>query len=158
MEKSELFAHSKRTEFFKNSIPADQSSGDESHRDQMSLTMKNAFAMTPAHHQTEILESHPVEGVSPTGELQSIETSGPQNVMQSPDFFKMSGMPRFGKQWLDNFIDDPELQNTFLTSEVVRNVLMLQCIFFASIYNDLMIYKQAFLKSKEGEHQPETDN
>ena len=45
--------------------------------------------------------------------------------MDSQNFFKMSGMPKFGKQWLDNFIEDPDLQNTFITSEVVRNVLML---------------------------------
>lgn len=32
-----------------------------------------------------------------------------KNRLQSPDFFKMSGMPKFGKQWLDNFIEDPEL-------------------------------------------------
>ena len=53
----------------------------------------------------------------------------------------MSGIPRFGKNWLDNFIPDEEMQNTFLTSEVVRNVLMLQCVYFASIYNELMLYK-----------------
>ena len=52
---------------------------------------------------------------------------------------------KFGKQWLDNFIEDPDLQNTFITSEVVRNVLMLQCVFYASVYNDLLLYKQAFL-------------
>lgn len=58
-------------------------------------------------------------------------------------------MPKFGKQWLDNFIADSELQNTFLQSEVVRNLIMLQCIFYASIFNDLIIYKQAFLIQKE---------
>lgn len=41
------------------------------------------------------------------------------------------------------------MQNTFLTSEVVRNVLMLQCIFFASVFNDLILYKHAFLLQKE---------
>ena len=66
------------------------------------------------------------------------------------NFFKMSGMPKFGKQWLDNFIEDTDLQNTFITSEVVRNLLMLQCIFYASVYNDLLLYKQAFLLQKEG--------
>ncbi len=34
-------------------------------------------------------------------------------------------MPKFSKQWLDNFISDPELQQTFITSEVVRNAVML---------------------------------
>jgi len=71
--------------------------------------------------------------------------------MDSQNFFKMSGMPKFGKQWLDNFIEDPDLQNTFITSEVVRNVLMLQCVFYASVYNDLLLYKQAFLLQKEGQ-------
>jgi phosphoglycerate dehydrogenase-like enzyme len=69
------------------------------------------------------------------------------------NFFKMSGMPKFGKQWLDNFIEDSELQNTFITSEVVRNLLMLQCVFYASVYNDLLLYKQAFLLQKEGAQQ-----
>jgi hypothetical protein len=54
-------------------------------------------------------------------------------------------MPKFSKQWLDNFIADPELQQTFITSEVVRNALMLQCIFMASVYNDLLLYKHAFM-------------
>ena len=58
----------------------------------------------------------------------------------------MSGMPKFGKQWLDNFITDIDLQNTFLTSEVVRNVVMLQCVFYASVFNDLILYKQVFLR------------
>lgn len=58
-------------------------------------------------------------------------------------------MPRFGKQWLDNFIQDTELQNTFLTSEVVRNIVMLQCVFYSSVYNDLMLYKHTFLLQKE---------
>ena len=68
--------------------------------------------------------------------------------LESSNFFKMSGMPRFGKQWLDNFIQDQELQNTFLTSEVVRNLVMLECVFFASVFNDLILYKQAFLLQK----------
>lgn len=63
------------------------------------------------------------------------------NRLESSNFFKMSGMPRFGKQWLDNFIQDQELQNTFLTSEVVRNLVMLECVFYASVFNDLLLYK-----------------
>jgi len=47
----------------------------------------------------------------------------------------MSGIPKFGKNWLDNFIPDDEMQNVFLTSEVVRNVLMLQCVYYASVYS-----------------------
>lgn len=62
----------------------------------------------------------------------------------------MSGMPKFGKQWLNNFIADGELQNAFVTSEVVRNMVMLQCLFYASVYNDLMIYKHAFLEKEGG--------
>jgi hypothetical protein len=45
--------------------------------------------------------------------------------LKSPHFFSMTGIPKFGKSWLDNFIPDEDLQNTFLTSEVVRNVIML---------------------------------
>jgi len=71
--------------------------------------------------------------------------------LESSNFFKMSGMPRFGKQWLDNFISDQELQNIFLTSEVVRNLVMLECVFFASVFNDLILYKQAFLLQKQNQ-------
>ena len=77
-------------------------------------------------------------------QTQANQTPMKQRV-ESSNFFKMSGMPKFGKQWLDNFIADAELQNTFISSEVVRNLIMLQCIFYASIFNDLIIYKQAFL-------------
>jgi hypothetical protein len=45
--------------------------------------------------------------------------------LKSPHFFSMTGIPKFGKNWLDNFIPDEDMQNTFLTSEVVRNVIML---------------------------------
>ena len=65
--------------------------------------------------------------------------------MKSPNFFQMSGIPKFGKNWLDNFIPDEEMQNTFMTSEVVRNVLMLQCIFYASVYNELVLYKHTYI-------------
>ena len=50
----------------------------------------------------------------------------------------MTGIPKFGKNWLDNFIPDEDMQNTFLTSEVVRNVIMLQCVYYASIYCDIL--------------------
>jgi phosphoglycerate dehydrogenase-like enzyme len=60
----------------------------------------------------------------------------------------MSGIPKFGKNWLDNFIPDEEMQNTFMTSEVVRNVLMLQCIFYASVYNELVLYKHTYINQK----------
>ena len=59
----------------------------------------------------------------------------------------MSGIPKFGKNWLDNFIPDPEMQNTFMTSEVVRNVVMLQCVYYASIYNDLWLYKHQYINN-----------
>ena len=65
--------------------------------------------------------------------------------MKSANFFQMSGIPKFGKNWLDNFIPDEEMQNTFMTSEVVRNVLMLQCTYYASIYNELVMYKHTFI-------------
>lgn len=40
------------------------------------------------------------------------------------------------------------MQNTFMTSEVVRNVLMLQCVYFASIFNELVIYKHTFINQR----------
>lgn len=82
-----------------------------------------------------------VQGISgpPTGI--SRQPAAKVNRLESSNFFKMSGMPKFGKQWLDNFISDIDLQNTFLTSEVVRNIVMLQCIFYASVFNDLILYK-----------------
>ena len=69
--------------------------------------------------------------------------------MKSANFFQMSGIPKFGKNWLDNFIPDEEMQNTFMTSEVVRNVLMLQCIYFASVFNELVLYKHTFINQKQ---------
>ena len=60
----------------------------------------------------------------------------------------MQGVPKFGKNWLDNFIPNEEMQNTFITSEVVRNVLMLQCIFLANVYNELLSYKLKFLSNE----------
>ena len=56
----------------------------------------------------------------------------------------MSGIPKFGKNWLDHFIPDQEMQNIFLTSEVVRNVIMLQCVYFTSLYGELLKYKWSF--------------
>lgn len=60
----------------------------------------------------------------------------------------MSGIPKFGKNWLDNFIPDEEMQNTFMTSEVVRNVVMLQSIYYASVYNELVLYKHTFINQR----------
>ena len=71
--------------------------------------------------------------------------------MKSPNFFQMSGIPKFGKNWLDNFIPDEEMQNIFMTSEVVRNVVMLQCVYYASVYNDLVLYKHSFINHKFNE-------
>ena len=65
--------------------------------------------------------------------------------MKSANFFQMSGIPKFGKNWLDNFIPDEEMQNTFMTSEIVRNVLLLQCVYFASVFNELVLYKHTFV-------------
>jgi|TARA_B110001450_G_scaffold80132_1_gene75967 hypothetical protein len=74
--------------------------------------------------------------------------------VKSTNFFQMSGIPKFGKNWLDNFIPDEEMQNTFMTSEIVRNVIMLQSIFYASVYNELVLYKHAFINQREEGHQP----
>lgn len=83
---------------------------------------------------------------SPVARVQTVSGVSMGVGQQSPgNFFAMSGMPKYGKQWLNNFITDPELQNTFITSEVVRNMVMLQCLFYASVCNDLMLYKHAFL-------------
>lgn len=62
----------------------------------------------------------------------------------------MTGIPKFGKNWLDNFIPDEELQNTFLTSEVVRNVVMLQCVYLTSVYGEILrAYKSGNHKTCE---------
>jgi hypothetical protein len=60
----------------------------------------------------------------------------------------MQGVPKFGKNWLDNFIPNEEMQNVFITSEVVRNVLMLQCIYVANVYNELLSYKLKFVSQE----------
>ena len=36
-----------------------------------------------------------------------------------------------------------------MTSEVVRNVVMLQCIYYASVYNDLVLYKHTYINQKD---------
>lgn len=71
--------------------------------------------------------------------------------MKAANFFQFGGIPKFGKNWLDNFIPDEEMQNTFMTSEIVRNVIMLQCMYFASIYNELFLYKHTFNKDSPEE-------
>ena len=71
----------------------------------------------------------------------------------------MSGIPKFGKNWLDNFIPDIEMQNIFMTSEVVRNVVMLQCVYYASVYNDLVLYKHSlFYHQRHAEDYPENQS
>lgn len=67
--------------------------------------------------------------------------------IKSTNFFQMSGIPKFGKNWLDNFIPDEELQNTFMTSEVVRNVVMLQCVYYTSVFNELWMYKHSYINN-----------
>lgn len=44
----------------------------------------------------------------------------------NPHFFSMAQLPSFGKNWLDHFIPNDDMQQLYVTSEVVRNVLMLQ--------------------------------
>jgi hypothetical protein len=75
----------------------------------------------------------------------------PLNPQMKNSFFDQSGMPKFGKHQLDNFIKDPELQQQFVTSEVVRNALMLQCVYIASVHNDLLQYKHAQLNQAQGQ-------
>lgn len=61
----------------------------------------------------------------------------------------MTGIPKFGKNWLDNFIPDEDLQNTFLTSEVVRNVIMLQSVYLTSVYSEILQqYRNNILQSQ----------
>ena len=67
----------------------------------------------------------------------------------------MTGIPKFGKNWLDNFIPDEDLQNTFLTSEVVRNVIMLQCVYLTSVYGEILrAYKSGAHKDTEALQTP----
>ena len=87
------------------------------------------------------------DGENPAAKAQDVKM-GIGRDMKSPNFFQMSGIPKFGKNWLDNFIPDEEMQNTFMTSEVVRNVVMLQCVYYASVYNDLVLYKHSFINNK----------
>ena len=78
--------------------------------------------------------------------------------MKSANFFQMSGIPKFGKNWLDNFIPDEEMQSTFMTSEIVRNVLMLECVYFASIYSDLFEFKHTYGNQKAPSEQNSQNN
>ena len=43
------------------------------------------------------------------GVIKKEEVSGIGRDMKSPNFFQMSGIPKFGKNWLDNFIPDEEM-------------------------------------------------
>jgi hypothetical protein len=78
------------------------------------------------------------EGVENPNIERGVDIHNLRSQLKSPHFFSMTGIPKFGKNWLDNFIPDEELQNTFLTSEVVRNVLMLQCVYLASVYSEIL--------------------
>jgi hypothetical protein len=50
----------------------------------------------------QVVETATVDHVSPPdGTLRS--------QLQSPHFFSMNGIPKFGKGWLENFIPDEEL-------------------------------------------------
>ena len=50
------------------------------------------------------------------------------------------------------------MQNIFMTSEVVRNVLMLQSVYMASLYNELFRYRQRLISTsdvaKKGSEEP----
>jgi hypothetical protein len=76
--------------------------------------------------------------ISVEAELIRTQTDNLRSQLKSPHFFSMTGIPKFGKNWLDNFIPDEDMQNTFLTSEVVRNVIMLQCVFYTSVYGEIL--------------------
>jgi hypothetical protein len=45
-----------------------------------------------------------------------------------------------------------------MTSEIVRNVLMLECVYFASIYNELFLYKHTFANQKPNENARDQNN
>jgi hypothetical protein len=64
-----------------------------------------------------------------------------EDQFRSPHFFSMAHLPSFGKNWLDHFIPNEDMQNIYLTSEVVRNVVMLQSLYVAKTYRDLLKIK-----------------
>ena len=40
-----------------------------------------------------------------------------------------------------------------MTSEIVRNVLMLQCVYYASVFNELVLYKHTFVNQTPQQEQ-----
>jgi len=47
--------------------------------------------------------------MSKIGEQVSPNDGNLRAQLQSPHFFSMNGIPKFGKSWLENFIPDEEL-------------------------------------------------
>ncbi|CAI2370587.1 unnamed protein product [Moneuplotes crassus] len=72
----------------------------------------------------------------------------------NPHFFSMSQLPAFGKNWLDHFIPDDDMQQLFVTSEVARNIIMLQCLYFVKVYRDLLKYKLSYARNRAKEADP----
>ena len=82
----------------------------------------------------------------------------------SPHFFSASHLPTFGQNWMDHFIPDKEMQKHNITSKIVRNIVMLQSIYLAKVYRDLLKYKLSYAKNKAKEenskvsHEDEEDD
>ena len=45
-----------------------------------------------------------------------------------------------------------------MTSEVVRNVVMLQCVYYASVFNDLVLYKHSLFYHQKHAEDIATEN
>jgi len=49
------------------------------------------------------------EGVENPNIERGVDIHNLRSQLKSPHFFSMTGIPKFGKNWLDNFIPDEEL-------------------------------------------------
>ena len=80
--------------------------------EQIQLNHKGIFQ--PAHPQTPSDMEHQYHDPSQLVSMPNTRGLQEQKLllqreMESANFFQMSGIPKFGKNWLDNFIPDPEM-------------------------------------------------
>ena len=51
--------------------------------------------------------------------------------------FSLQNLPQVGQSWLNQFLPDVKMQQTCVTSEIVRNVILIQCLYMTKIVYEL---------------------
>lgn len=62
----------------------------------------------------------------------------------TPNHYSFSSLQSIGTSWLNKFLPDIKMQQAYVTSAVVKNVIMLQCVYIARIFKDLNRAKQLY--------------